>query len=136
MMLPLSSGILVFSLDSTFPSLVLLSSHVALSSWSFFIPLLPPPQYKYEGGGDILESLCLSICSPVSVSNSVRISSEPHNHFLPNLVWWCIIMRQCVMQRKKLVHYLQCLGHDEGSYNQNMAIVSIPSKVLVVCNQT
>ena len=32
---------------------------------------------------------------------------------------------------KKLVHYLQCQGHSDGSYNQNMTIFTISSKVLV-----
>ena len=33
--------------------------------------------------------------------------------------------------RKKLVHYLQCQGHSEGLYNQNMTIFTISSKLLV-----
>ena len=45
--------------------------------------------------------VCLSICSSVHVSDHVcSVSPEPLNHFfLPNLVWWCIITRQCVMQK-------------------------------------
>ena len=42
------------------------------------------------GGGVILES----VCSSVHVSDCVHsVSPEPLNHFLPNLVWRCIIMR-------------------------------------------
>ena len=40
----------------------------------------------------ITSSVVLSVCPIVS-------APEPLNHFLPNLVWWCIIMRWCVMQK-------------------------------------
>ena len=44
-------------------------------------------------------SVRLSVCSSVRVSDhGCGISPEPLNHFLPNLVCWCIIMRPCVMQ--------------------------------------
>ena len=56
--------------------------------------------YIYEREGGILESLCPSVrpsvCSSVCVSDHVHsITPEPLNHifYLPNLVWWCIIMR-------------------------------------------
>ena len=32
---------------------------------------------------------------------------------------------------EKLVHYLQCQGHSEGLYDQNMTIFTISSKLLV-----
>ena len=48
----------------------------------------------------------------------------------PNLVWWCIIMRQCVLQ-KKWFTILHCQGQDEGLYNQDMTIFTISSKLLV-----
>ena len=52
-------------------------------------------------------------------------SSESQNLLLPNLVWWCIIMRQSVFQKDwvavfRFVCHLQGQGHSEGSYNQNM----------------
>ena len=65
------------------------------------IPSPPlPPQY---GGLFIYWNhfvyVCLSVCSFVCVSGCVlTISPELLNHFLlPNLVWWCIIMKGCVM---------------------------------------
>ena len=72
--------------------------------WKSVIIPTPPP-YKYGGGG-ILDSLPpsvrMSICHPVCVSNFIwTIPPELLNHFQPNLVWWCIIMRQAVMQKKK-----------------------------------
>ena len=61
----------------------------------------------YTGGvgGGILESfrpsVCLSVCSSVRVSDRVRsIYPEPLNYFLPNLVWWCVIITRCVMVKK------------------------------------
>ena len=63
----------------------------------------PPPLVWIWGGGYIgiaLSGWNLSICSSVRVSNGVRpVSPELLNHFLPNLVWWCIIMRRCVLQK-------------------------------------
>ena len=42
----------------------------------------------------------LSICSPVRVSDRVRtISPEPLTHFWPNLLWWCIVIKRCVMMK-------------------------------------
>ena len=45
--------------------------------------------------------------------------------------------------QKNMVHYLQCQGHSEGLYNQNMTISVVSSKLLLcllncwsVCNQT
>ena len=78
----------------------------------------------------------MSICHPVRMFDFVRtISPEPLNHFKPNLVLWCIIMRQIVRQKKeeeeKLVPYRQCQGHNEGLYNENMTFSTIPSKLLV-----
>ena len=63
--------------------------------------LCPPPPVQILGGeGGVLEILFLSICSSVCVLDHVRsISPEPLNHFLKNLVWWCIIMKQCVMRK-------------------------------------
>ena len=52
------------------------------------------------GVGGIGITVHLLSCHPVSVSDHVcTISPEPHNHFLPNLLWWCIIMRQCVFEK-------------------------------------
>ena len=52
--------------------------------------------YKYGSG--ILESFRPFVFSPAHESSHVHsISPEPPNHLLPNLVWWCIITRRCVM---------------------------------------
>ena len=70
---------------------------------NLFFFLLYPPNYLGGGGGVIFESLCLSICSSGCVSYRVcSISPERVNQFLPNLIWWCIIMRQYVMWKNWL----------------------------------
>ena len=42
----------------------------------------------------VCPSVVLSVCQIVSL-----VPPEPLNHFLSNLVWCCIIMRQCVKQK-------------------------------------
>ena len=43
---------------------------------------------------------CLSRCYFLLLSDCVcSVSPELLNHFLPNLVWCCIIMRQCVVRK-------------------------------------
>ena len=62
----------------------------------------PTPCINMEGYIGIMTlSVHPSVCSSFRVSDHVSsISPEPCNHlFLSNLVWWCIIMRQCVMQK-------------------------------------
>ena len=57
---------------------------------------LPLPLINRRGGGYI--GITLSICSSVCVIDCVHsVSPEPLSHFLANLEWWCIIMRQCVV---------------------------------------
>ena len=58
----------------------------------------PPPPCSVGGRGSILESLCL-YCLCVQ-SCPLNKFPELFNHFfffLPNLVWWCIVMRRCMM---------------------------------------
>ena len=43
-----------------------------------------------QGHSKGLNCVCDCVCS---------VSPDPLNHFLPNLVWCCIIMRRCVMQK-------------------------------------
>ena len=63
---------------------------------SFYSPP-PPPQIQEVQWNHFVR---LSVCSSVYVSNLVcSVSPEALNHFLPNLVWWCIIMRRCVMRK-------------------------------------
>ena len=62
---------------------------------------LPLPLINRRGGGYI--GITLSICSSVCVIDCVHsVSPEPLNHILPNLVWWCIIPRRCVMRKNGL----------------------------------
>ena len=65
------------------------------ASWYEFF-FIPPPPYSM-GGANILDLLHLS--SSVHASAIQAISPEPLNHFLPNLVWWCIMMRRCVVKK-------------------------------------
>ena len=74
-----------------------------INKWNtvgFFLHPLPPP-YKYGGVyWNHFVCVCLSICSSVGVSNPVLLGSpELFNHFLPNLVWRCVIMRWCVFRK-------------------------------------
>ena len=53
----------------------------------------------------------------------------------PELLSYCltkldmvVYFQEAVCQAEKLVHYLQCHGHSEGLYNQNMTIFTISSK--------
>ena len=41
---------------------------------------------------------------------------------MPNLVGMAVCYHEVMCHVKKIVHYLQCQGHSEGSYNQNMTI--------------
>ena len=47
-----------------------------------------------------MESPHPSVCPSVCVSHFVwTMSPEPLNRFKPNLVWWCILTRWCVIQK-------------------------------------
>ena len=84
-----------------------------LSVWLFMIsqlliaqPVIAISGHLYSsllGGGGILKSLCpsvvLSVCPIVSAQYLLSRSTVKKNFFLPNLVWWCIIMRQCVVRK-------------------------------------
>ena len=70
-----------------------------LACTTFTLYKTPLPRIRGEGGR-LLELLCPSVRPSVRQSNRVRsVSPDPLNHFLPNLVWCCIIMRRCVMQK-------------------------------------
>ena len=58
-----------------------------------FMP--PPPPFKKNWN----HFLCMSVCSSVRVYNIHSVLPELHNHFGPDLIWWCIIMRWCVVQK-------------------------------------
>ena len=59
------------------------------------------------------------------------ICSELQNILLLNLVWWCSIMKQSVMQ-KTIVCCLQGQGHSIGSYNQIMTLSTISCELLIL----
>ena len=42
-----------------------------------------------------------------------------------------VYYHKAMCHEQKLVHYLQCQGHSEGLYNQNMTISTLFSKLLV-----
>ena len=67
------------------------------ASWYEFFFYTPSPLQYGGGGANILDLLHLS--SSVHASAIQAISPEPLNHFLPNLVWWCIMMRWCVVKK-------------------------------------
>ena len=69
------------------------------TSWKTYLSP-PPPCPLYNG----YIGMTLSICSSVHVSNHIPvISLELLNHFLPNMVLWCIVMRWCVMQKNVFI---------------------------------
>ena len=88
-------------------SFFLLLTHVYFQTCDFnsnlcYTVIPPPPPIQGWVDGVILKSLhlCVSIHSSVHVSSFVQmICPEPLNHFLPNLVWWYIIMRGSVMNK-------------------------------------
>ena len=41
-----------------------------------------------------------------------------------------VYFHEVMCHAEKLVHYLQCQGHSEGLYNQNVTIFVAPSKLL------
>ena len=84
-----------------------------------------------------------SICSPIRVSDRVlMISPELHNHFLPNLEWWCIIMRWSVVQKNCVTIFsvnwiwlfLLSLVNSWSVYNQTL-FYSTASEARVSCGK-
>ena len=80
-----------------------------------------------------------SVC--LSIHPSVHLSSCPWVRFCLDDISWTAepflsklgivaYYDEAESHAKILVHYLQCLGHKEGLYNQNMTISNISSKVL------
>ena len=51
--------------------------------------------------------ITLSVCLSVRMSEFVQtISPELLNHFEPNLVWWCIIIRRCVLLKNWITVFI------------------------------
>ena len=69
-------------------------------------------------------SLCVWLC-PLSIS----WTAQPF-FFLTNF-GMVVYYHEVICHVEKLVHYLQCQGHSEGLYNQNMIISAVSSKLLV-----
>ena len=62
----------------------------------------------------------------------ISISPEPLNHLKKKKKIGIVVYHHEEMRHaEKLVHHLQCQGHSEGLYNQNMTIFTISSKLLV-----
>ena len=73
----------------------------------------------------------LSIGSSVRVSDRVRLMSpELLNYFFTQLDM-VLYYHDAMCHAEKLVHYLQCQGHNKGLYNQSMTVFTISSKLLV-----
>ena len=53
--------------------------------------------------------------------------------FLVDVFSLCMVVyyHEVMCHAEKLVHYLECQGHSEGLYDQNMTIFTISSKLLV-----
>ena len=84
--------------------------------------------WSYGGEGYIGDTL--SLCSSVRVSNRVHsVSPEPLDHFLPNGM--VVYYHEVMCHVEKLVHCLQCQGHNEDLYDKNMTFSTISSKQLV-----
>ena len=65
------------------------------------------------------------VCPIVSTQYLLNCSTI----FLPKLVWWCVIMRRCVM--RKIGSLPSRSSHSKGLYNSNMTIFTVCSKLLV-----
>ena len=91
-----------------------------------------PPHPPINGDGWVYIGITLSICSSVCVSDRVHsVSPEPLNHFLYTKFGMMVYYHEAMCHAEKLVHYLQCQGHSEGSYNQNLTSFTVSSKLLV-----
>ena len=64
------------------------------------------------------------------VSAQYLLNREPLNHFFTKL-GMVVYYHEVKCYAEKLVLYLQCQGHSEGLYKQNMTIFLISSKLLV-----
>ena len=80
-----------------------------------------------------MESFRPFVFSPAHESSHVHsISPEPLNHFyFGTKLVMVVYYHEAMCHAEKLVHYLQCQGHSEGLYNQNMTISIVSSKLLV-----
>ena len=65
---------------------------------------------------DDIFSVCLIVSAQYLLNHSAIFSTK---HGM--LVYY----HEAMCHAKKLVHYLQCQGHSEGLYNQNMTIFTI-----------
>ena len=84
--------------------------------------------------------ITLSVCSSVRVSDCVRsVSLEPLNlyyyYFFLTKLGMVVYYHLAMGHAEKLLHYLQCQGHSEGLYDQNVTIFFTRSLKLLVCLQ-
>ena len=92
-----------------------------------------------------MESFCpsvvLSVCPIVSAQYLLKHLTIL---FFYTKLGMVVYFHEAMCQAEKLVHYLQCQGHSDGLYNQNMTNFTISSKVtiftissrLLVCSQS
>ena len=60
----------------------------------------------------------------------LNISPEPLNSLFTKL-GMVVYYHEAICHAAKLVRYLQCKGHNEGLYNQNMTIFTVSSKLQI-----
>ena len=72
----------------------------------------------------------MSVCTSVHVSDRV-CSVSPELLKIYTKLGMVVYYHEAMCHAEKLVHYLQCQGHSEGLYNQNMTIFTISSNLLV-----
>ena len=91
---------------------------------------------KSRSQGRLKMSVNMSLDDIFSVSYRVRpVSPELLNHFLQNLVWWCVIMRQFVMRNK----WFTIFNVDVAARAYDIKILLFSLYLLncwSVCNQT
>ena len=111
-------------------------------SFKFLSDTPHPSQYKYEWGEryiGITLSVCPSVVLPVCPIGSAQylLNRSP----VVCCCCCCLLLftklgivvyhYEAMCHAETLVHYLQCQGHNEVLYNQNMTIFTLSSKLLV-----
>ena len=61
-----------------------------------------------------------------------RMSSEPPNILLPNLLWWYIIIRGARVSYGNIALLSSGQGHSKSSYDQNMSVPTVSFELLIL----
>ena len=69
----------------------------------------------------------ISVCPIMSVQHLLNHST----FFFLTKLGIVVYHHEAMCHAEKFVHYLQCQGHSEGLFNQNVTIFTISSKLLV-----